>query len=202
MLLVPHPPPTKKNKNVTIDTTSFRFNLTLVITLKQIDVNARELAALRAVIGCVREFNLEASYTLDPLQKRLEQLENMKPDKKRGGGRVDGDPSKNHYHPSKKFKSKGGGWSSKFRGAQSGGPGHRKGPPGFAQRTAYKARHPGSAPPYQMPVQPLHAQQGYDQRAYYHPHGSTVSSTSYNPAGAFNYGGYNASGLQGSYPYM
>ncbi|OWM82126.1 FRIGIDA-like protein 3 [Punica granatum] len=166
----------------------------------QIDINARELAALRAVIGCVREFNLEASYTLDPLQKRLEQLEKAKPDKKRGGV---GDPSKNHFQPSKKSKSKGGGGPHKFRGPQVGVPGHRKGPPAFAQRTAFMGRHPISIPhDYPISAQSRYAQQGYDHRAYYHPQGNIISSTPYNPAGSSNYGSYNASSLQNSYPYM
>lgn len=55
-----------------------------MLLFEQVDVNARELAALMAVIGCVKEFSLEGSYTLDPLQRRLEQLERVKPDKERG----------------------------------------------------------------------------------------------------------------------
>ncbi|KAJ0098007.1 hypothetical protein Patl1_28585 [Pistacia atlantica] len=51
----------------------------------QIDVNAQELAALKAVVNCVKEYKLEADYPLDPLQKRVAQLERSKSDKKRGG---------------------------------------------------------------------------------------------------------------------
>jgi hypothetical protein len=51
----------------------------------QNDANAQELAALKSVIRCIEEFKLEADYPLDPLQKRVAQLEKSKTDKKRGG---------------------------------------------------------------------------------------------------------------------
>ena len=37
----------------------------------QIDVNAQELAALKAVVSCVQEYRLEPDYPLDPLQGRI-----------------------------------------------------------------------------------------------------------------------------------
>ncbi|KAF7825905.1 FRIGIDA-like protein 3 [Senna tora] len=49
----------------------------------QIEVNDRELIALKAVIKCVEEHKLEEQYPLDPLQKRVLQLEKAKADKKR-----------------------------------------------------------------------------------------------------------------------
>ncbi|XP_027337930.1 FRIGIDA-like protein 3 isoform X2 [Abrus precatorius] len=49
----------------------------------QIEVNERELIALKAVIKCVEEHKLDEQYPLDPLQKRLLQLEKAKADKKR-----------------------------------------------------------------------------------------------------------------------
>ncbi|KAG4125458.1 hypothetical protein ERO13_D10G097500v2 [Gossypium hirsutum] len=52
----------------------------------QDDINARELAALKAVIRCVQDYGLEADYSLDPLQKRLAQLEKAKADNKKRGG--------------------------------------------------------------------------------------------------------------------
>lgn len=51
---------------------------------QQNDYNARELAALRAVIKCVEEYKLEAAYPLDPLHRRVAQLDkSTKFDKKR-----------------------------------------------------------------------------------------------------------------------
>ncbi|EEF35133.1 FRIGIDA-like protein 3 [Ricinus communis] len=49
----------------------------------QNDVNERELTALKAVIKCIEEHKLEEQYPVDPLQKRLVQLEKAKADKKR-----------------------------------------------------------------------------------------------------------------------
>ncbi|GMH02421.1 hypothetical protein Nepgr_004260 [Nepenthes gracilis] len=49
----------------------------------QIDVNERELTALKAVMKCVEEHKLENDYPLDTLQKRTLQLEKAKADKKR-----------------------------------------------------------------------------------------------------------------------
>ncbi|MED6107714.1 hypothetical protein PIB30_016753 [Stylosanthes scabra] len=49
----------------------------------QIEVNERELVALKAIIKCIEEHKLEEQYPLDPLQKRVLQLERAKADKKR-----------------------------------------------------------------------------------------------------------------------
>ncbi|KAK6259666.1 Frigida-like - like 2 [Theobroma cacao] len=49
----------------------------------QTDVNERELTALKAVIKCIEEHNLEEQYPIDPLQKRVLLLEKAKADKKR-----------------------------------------------------------------------------------------------------------------------
>ncbi|XP_044466229.1 FRIGIDA-like protein 3 isoform X2 [Mangifera indica] len=47
------------------------------------EVSERELTALKAVIKCIEEHNLEEHYPVDPLQKRVVQLEKAKADKKR-----------------------------------------------------------------------------------------------------------------------
>ncbi|XP_022758826.1 FRIGIDA-like protein 3 [Durio zibethinus] len=52
-------------------------------TSAQIEVSERELTALKAVIKCIDEHNLEERYPVDPLQKRLLLLEKAKADKKR-----------------------------------------------------------------------------------------------------------------------
>uniref|UniRef100_A0A5B7A4C6 FRIGIDA-like protein n=1 Tax=Davidia involucrata TaxID=16924 RepID=A0A5B7A4C6_DAVIN len=49
----------------------------------QNEVNERELTALKAVIKCIEDHKLEEQYPLDPLQKRVQQLEKAKADKKR-----------------------------------------------------------------------------------------------------------------------
>ncbi|KAE8675180.1 FRIGIDA-like protein 3 [Hibiscus syriacus] len=49
----------------------------------QIEVNELELSALKAMIKCVEEHNLEDQYPVDPLQKHVILLEKAKADKKR-----------------------------------------------------------------------------------------------------------------------
>ncbi|KAL2319352.1 hypothetical protein Fmac_028321 [Flemingia macrophylla] len=48
----------------------------------QIEVNDRELIALKAVIKCIEDHKLDNQYPLDPLQKRVILLEKAKADKK------------------------------------------------------------------------------------------------------------------------
>ncbi|MCE2055753.1 hypothetical protein HAX54_043345 [Datura stramonium] len=52
-------------------------------TTAQNDVNEKQLTALKAVIKCIEDHKLEARYPVDPLQKRVLQLEKEKADKKR-----------------------------------------------------------------------------------------------------------------------
>ncbi|OVA10952.1 Frigida-like [Macleaya cordata] len=54
----------------------------------QDDANAQELAALKDVIRCVEAHKLQADYPLDPLQKRVAQLEKSKSNKKKRMGEV------------------------------------------------------------------------------------------------------------------
>ncbi|KAL4587890.1 hypothetical protein LXL04_000766 [Taraxacum kok-saghyz] len=49
----------------------------------QNDVSERELSALKAITKCIEEHKLEDSYPVDPLQKRIADLEKAKADKKR-----------------------------------------------------------------------------------------------------------------------
>ncbi|XVF81331.1 hypothetical protein PTKIN_Ptkin15bG0147400 [Pterospermum kingtungense] len=49
----------------------------------QTEVSERELTALKAVIKCIEEHNLEEQYPVDPLQKRVFLLEKAKADNKR-----------------------------------------------------------------------------------------------------------------------
>ena len=49
----------------------------------QNEMNERELSALKAVIKCIEEHKLQEQYPIDPLQKRILQLEKAKADKRR-----------------------------------------------------------------------------------------------------------------------
>lgn len=58
-------------------------NIPNELLLSQIEFNERELMALKAVIKCIEEHKLDEQYPMDPLQKRVIQLEKAKADKKR-----------------------------------------------------------------------------------------------------------------------
>ncbi|KAM3373864.1 FRIGIDA-like protein 3 isoform X1 [Capsicum galapagoense] len=49
----------------------------------QNEVNEKELSALKAVLKCIEDHKLEEQYPVDPLQKRVLQLEKAKADKKK-----------------------------------------------------------------------------------------------------------------------
>lgn len=170
-------------------------------------MNAQELAAVKAVIRCIKEYKLEADYPLDPLERRAAQLEKPKSDKKRSGefGR--------HHQPPKKSRANGGGFfGSRGRGGAAAAAPHRQGPAYGDRAAAYMGlseRYPYTAPNaynYQVPSQAAYPQQTIDQRSYYYPQDDRVAPTSYNavpPSATSTYGSYVGGGLQPSnQPYM
>jgi hypothetical protein len=171
------------------------------------EANAQELAALRAVIRCVRDYNLEAEYPLDPLQKRVAQLENSRPDKKRPVESV----KQQQY---KKPRANGGRFGSRAPGHSRSGPppaaaaagGGRQVPPVYGERTTLYAgmteRYPPAVPTaydYENPSQSAYAQQAYDQRSYYYPQDDQRVAPSTYAAPPSSYGGYAGSGAQPSH---
>ncbi|KAL6957170.1 hypothetical protein U1Q18_042428 [Sarracenia purpurea var. burkii] len=152
----------------------------------QSGANAQELAALRDVIRCVKQYKLEADYPLDPLQKRLTQLEKSKPDKKRSVESV------KHQQYNKKPRANGGNFG--FRAPTSVVAPTPTPAPVFGERTVYPViseRYPHAPPSsydYQTPSQSTYAsQQAYDQRSYYYPQDERVTAS---------YGSYMGSGMQ------
>ncbi|KAJ4714781.1 FRIGIDA-like protein [Melia azedarach] len=164
----------------------------------QNDANAQELAALKAVISCVEEYKLEANYPLDPLQKRVAQLERSKSDKKRNG---DG-----KHQQSKKQRVNGG-----YRGSRAPGghtAGSRQPPPAFVDRAPFggmPGRYPHASPnpyDYQVPGHSVYAQQINDQRLFYYPQDDRIPPIPFNAPPA-NYDGYRGGVLHPSHqPYM
>ncbi|KAF5188917.1 Frigida-like protein [Thalictrum thalictroides] len=184
------------------------------------DVNTQELNALRAVIKCVEEYKLQAEYPLDPLQKRVSQLEKAKTDKKRTGDMV------KHQQP-KKARANGGYYGHRMPLAGV----DRQPPVVYSEVGAYigaSERYPqvGAATyDYQGPSQGLYGQHDIAQRSHYYPpderapapsYGNAPSSygaaapyggapstyggaTSYGAAPS-NYGSYIGSGLPSSHP--
>lgn len=166
----------------------------------QNEANAQELAALRSVICCIREYNLEADYPLDPLQKRVAQLENLRPDKRRPTESV----KPQQY---KKPRANGGRFGSRAPGGGRYGapPAARQVPPIYGERTTLypgvTERYPPAVPTaydYENPSQSPYAQQAYDQRPYYYPQDDQrVASSTY--AAAPSYGSYAGSAVQPSH---
>ncbi|XP_050208104.1 FRIGIDA-like protein 3 isoform X2 [Mercurialis annua] len=152
----------------------------------QEDVDAQELATLRAVIRCVKDFELEADYPLDPLHRRVSQLARSKYDKKRGGG------FNRQQQQSKKPRASGGA-SRGFRGFRAcasnapAGGGRQAPPPPFAERTPYTGipeRYLHAAQnvyDHQIPTQsPYGHQPTTEQRMYHYPQDYR------NPAGSYD----------------
>ncbi|KAM7265918.1 hypothetical protein ACFE04_003601 [Oxalis oulophora] len=167
-------------------------------------VNGQELGALRAVIWCIKEFKLEAGYPLEPLEKRVFQLERSKIDK-RSAGRSYKTPQ-----PEKRPRPNG-----RYRGSRNSGGGsssRRQHPPVYGGRpVAYNGnRYPHSTPPdlynyAQVTAQPSYAPpQPNDQRMYYYPpqDDRAVQYNATPPPTNYSYLGGGTQPLQLQQPYM
>ncbi|KAF8038415.1 hypothetical protein BT93_B1070 [Corymbia citriodora subsp. variegata] len=149
--------------------------------------NAQELEALKAVIKCVQDYGLEASYQLDPLQRRVTQLENAKSDKKRAG-------EHGGNQKSKKSKSNGGFYKSRAQGANAVG----RQVPAFSQNAPYLGPAVRFAANYQLPGQSEYAFQASNQGLQYTHHDGFAAS-SYNST-VPKYGAHIRGGLPSSHP--
>ncbi|OVA01003.1 Frigida-like [Macleaya cordata] len=169
----------------------------------QNDANAQELAALKAVIRCVDEYKLEAEYPLDPLQKRVAQLEKSKADKKRMGEVV------KHHQPKRPRANGGGHYGSRM---PISAVDLQQPPPVYGERGAYMGAaaeryhpHTGGVSTFdyhQMPNQggAYGQQQAIAQRPpYYYSQDERATTASYNATAQSNYGGYIANGVQPSH---
>ncbi|XP_028760497.1 FRIGIDA-like protein 3 [Neltuma alba] len=161
------------------------------------DANAQELAALKAVIKCVEEYKLESDYPLDPLQRRVAQLDKLKTDRKRTG-----EPGKRQQP--KKPRTNGGYFA--FRPSVGGGATAsstmaRQPPPVRGPYPGIPDRYPHASAityDYQVPGQTIYPQQVNDQRLPFYHRDDRVAAPS-------NYGSYmgGSSSLQSSHqPYM
>ncbi|KAF7809889.1 FRIGIDA-like protein 3 [Senna tora] len=118
------------------------------------DANAQELAAVKAVIKCVEEYKLEPEYPLDPLHRRVAQLDKFKGDRKRSG-------EPNRRRQPKKPKSRANGGFNAFRSSASSAASSavmgRQPPPVRASYPGIPERFPHAAPisyDYQVPGLP------------------------------------------------
>lgn len=173
----------------------FLYSHTQFVFYFQNDANAQELAALKAVIKCVEEYKLESDYPLDPLQRRVAQLDKLKTDRKRSG------ESGKRQQP-KKPRANGGyfAFRSSVGSAASSAVMGRQPPPVRAAYPGVSDRFPHAGPmsyDYQVSGQAgIYAQQQNDQRLPFYPHEDRVAAP--------NYGSYmGSSSLQSSHqPYM
>ncbi|KAM7250583.1 hypothetical protein ACFE04_022466 [Oxalis oulophora] len=132
-------------------------------------VNGQELGALRAVIWCIKEIKLEAEYPLEPLEKRVFQLERSKIDKRSAGRSYKTPQPEKRPRPNGRYRGS--------RGSCGGSSSCRQPPPVYGGRpVAYNGnRYPHSTPPdlynyAQVTAQPSYAPpQPNDQRMYYYP---------------------------------
>ncbi|KAG1366849.1 FRIGIDA-like protein 3 [Cocos nucifera] len=156
----------------------------------QKDPNAQELGALKAVIKCIEEYKLQEEYPIEPLQKRVAQLEKAKYDKKRMGEAV--------KLQTKKPRDTGG--YAPRRPAFV--PDSRQlPPPAFDERRLYAGaverypeRYPYNAPPtYEPPAYAAYAQQ-LNARGPYHYPDERFPAAPYDAAS--NYWSYTGAGLQ------
>ncbi|XP_058070008.1 FRIGIDA-like protein 3 isoform X2 [Magnolia sinica] len=160
-----------------------------------IGLQIEELAALRAVIRCIEEYKLESEYPLDPLQRRVSQLEKAKSDKKRMGDGAKPPPKR--PWPNGGFVPRMPFVSADRQPQTYGNMGGYRGGTARYQYTANSATYD-----YEVAGQGVYGhQQSNAPRPNYHPHES-VPVTSFGGA-LSNYGSHTGSGLQPSHqPYM
>ncbi|ERN20213.1 hypothetical protein AMTRI_Chr06g201150 [Amborella trichopoda] len=145
------------------------------------EASERELSALKAVIKCIEEHKLEEQYPIDPLQKRIAQLEKAKADKRRAV-----EASKPQ---SKRPRANGISYAPR---------------PTVQEKVFYRApeRYPYGT--YDRPGQDLYAQSTLQRPYLYAPenHGSPLLGTlgSYNISP--NHGSYYGNGYQYQSPYL
>lgn len=174
---------------------------------------AQELAAVRAVVRCIRDYKLEAEYPLDPLQRRVGQLEKaISNDKSKSNDKRRHSGSAKHQQFKKPRPSGGTHGSTRPANVPSRQPPSvlvervaaynpsRPVPSGLVERATYaglsdKYTHLSTSYDYQAPSQAAYPQQSYEQRSYYYPADDGTTATSYAPSLPYSYGNYAGSGM-------
>ncbi|KAM3281362.1 FRIGIDA-like protein 3 [Capsicum chacoense] len=162
--------------------------------------NAEELTAIKAIVRCIRNYKLEAEYPLDPLLRRVSQLEKAissdrdRPnDKKRHSGsgrhqqfkrpRVTGAPLGPIRHPNVLSIQPP---SVLIERAAAINP-SRQVPSVLVERAPYaglpdKYGYLSTSYDYPPPGQATYPQQTYEQRSYYYPTDEGTAADSYTAA--------------------
>ncbi|KAJ8564855.1 hypothetical protein K7X08_001315 [Anisodus acutangulus] len=143
--------------------------------------NAEELAAVKAIVQCIRDYKLEAEYPLDPLLRRVAQLEKAISNDK--------DWSKSND----KKRHSGSGKYQQFKRPRAIGGMHvstrpanvlRQPPSSFVERATYaglpdKYTYLSASYDNRPPSQATYSQQSYEQTSYYYPADEGITATSY-----------------------
>lgn len=162
--------------------------------------NAEELAAVKAIVQCIRDYKLEAEYPLDPLLRRVAQLEKaISNDKDRSNDKKR--PSGSGKHQQFKRPRANGGTRGSIRHsniisrqppsvlverAAANNP-SRLVPSVLVERATY-ARLPdkygylSTSYDYQSTSQATYPHQSYEQRSYYYPADEGIAANSYTTA--------------------
>ncbi|KAL9273411.1 Metal transporter Nramp3.2-like protein [Drosera capensis] len=164
-----------------------------------------ELSAVRAVIGCIKEYKLESGYPLDPLERRFSQLANAKSGVKKNSDTGNYPPLKkqkpngesNDYKPHSGYVDRG---SSHDRGGATSGGRQPPSQPHYerAPNAGVPDRYSHLAAPtsYGYGLATVYPPGTADHRSYYYPHEDQTAAP-YNAA-VPNYGSY-VGGVQPSH---
>lgn len=176
--------------------------------------NAEELAAVKAIVQCIRDYKLEAEYPLDPLLRRVAQLEKaISNDKDRSNDKKRPSGSGKHQH-FKRPRVTGGTHGSirhpnvlsiqpqsvLIERAAANNPSRlvpsvlveRAAHPGLLDKYAYLS----TSYDYQPPSQATYPQQTYEQRSYYYPADEGIAASSYTAAPlSSSYASYSGGGV-------
>ncbi|KAH0678343.1 hypothetical protein KY284_019428 [Solanum tuberosum] len=162
--------------------------------------NAEELAAVKAIVQCIRDYKLEAEYPLDPLLRRVAQLEKaISNDKDRSNDKKRPSGSGKHQH-FKRPRVTGGTHGSirhpnvlsiqpqsvLIERAAANNP-SRLVPSVLVERAPHaglldKYAYLSTSYDYQPPSQATYPQQSYEQRSYYYPADEGIAASSYTAA--------------------
>ncbi|XP_031480661.1 FRIGIDA-like protein 3 [Nymphaea colorata] len=162
--------------------------------------NAKELAALRAIMKCIEEHKLETEYPLDPLQKRVAQLDKAKADKKRMGETAKPQPKRSRANPGSHGHWMGMTGSTRVADVAERGAYNNHGPDNryiYPSATGYNYQVQAG---YNAINQGRYDQQRSHGRPYLYPESLVASPAAPYSATTTGYGGvYMGSGLQSSH---
>lgn len=162
--------------------------------------NAEELAAVKAIVRCIRDYKLEAEYPLDPLLRRVAQLEKaISNDKDRSNDKKRQSGLGKHQQFKRPRVTGGMHGSTRHANVLSRQPPSilieraivnnpsRQVPSAFVERATYaglpdKYAYLSTSYDYQPPSQATYPQQSYEQRSYYYPADEGITASSYTAA--------------------